>query len=239
MGNTATLALPYPELAEPADVPADMKQLADALDTLAPGYAPVGAMLMWPTAAAPTGWLLCNGAQVSATTYPKLATVLGSAGGLITVPNLTQRLPVGAGGTYALGATGGEATHALTLGELAAHTHNGPSHTHAIGTLATDTEPDHVHGVGSIDATTWRIAATAGGGFLVGPTLGTAGTTGGQNPSDVIGLSGSTAAAGAHAHALTGAMGSAGTGATGSAGSGTAHNNLPPYLVVNFIIRAV
>jgi microcystin-dependent protein len=34
---------------------------------------PVGAPQPWPTATAPTGWLKCNGASFSTTTYPNLA----------------------------------------------------------------------------------------------------------------------------------------------------------------------
>lgn len=56
-------------------------------------------------------------------------------------------------------------------------------------------------------------------------------------------LSGLTASAGAHTHALSGAVATAGahthaiTGATGSVGAGTAFNGMPPYVVVNKIIR--
>lgn len=35
--------------------------------------APVGIPMPWPTATPPTGWLKCNGASFSATTYPELA----------------------------------------------------------------------------------------------------------------------------------------------------------------------
>jgi len=34
MGNTPNLTLPYPELTDPADVPADIKRLADRLDVI-------------------------------------------------------------------------------------------------------------------------------------------------------------------------------------------------------------
>jgi hypothetical protein len=41
---------------------------ADVTSTLAP----TGAVHMWPTNTAPTGYLLCNGAAVSRTTYNAL-----------------------------------------------------------------------------------------------------------------------------------------------------------------------
>lgn len=39
---------------------------------------PVGVPVPWPTATPPTGWLKCNGATFSATTYPQLAVIFPS-----------------------------------------------------------------------------------------------------------------------------------------------------------------
>ena len=44
MGTTTKLALPYPELADPADVPIDMRELAEAIDGLTFGAPLVGAL---------------------------------------------------------------------------------------------------------------------------------------------------------------------------------------------------
>lgn len=44
-------------------------------------FVPVGGMIRWPTSTAPTGWLFCNGAAISRTTYPKLFKVLGISSG--------------------------------------------------------------------------------------------------------------------------------------------------------------
>lgn len=64
-----------------------------------------GFIILWSgsIASIPSGWLLCNGAS--------------------STPDLRDRFVVGAGTTYAVGATGGEATHVLTVAELAAHHH--------------------------------------------------------------------------------------------------------------------
>ena len=45
------------------------------------GSVPTGAMFDWPIAAAPTGFLLCDGSAVSRTTYAALFTLLGSTYG--------------------------------------------------------------------------------------------------------------------------------------------------------------
>jgi microcystin-dependent protein len=74
---------------------------------------PTGSMTMWSTGTAPTGWLLCDGAAVSRTTYADLfaviSTTYGTGNGSTTfnVPNLENRVPIGAGGLYSLAATGG------------------------------------------------------------------------------------------------------------------------------------
>lgn len=90
-----------------------------------------GLILMWGGAAAPSGWLLCNGQAVSRTTYEDLFDIIGTAYGVgdgsttFNVPDLRGRVPVGKdAGTFAnLGDTGGEEEHTLILDEIPAHTH--------------------------------------------------------------------------------------------------------------------
>lgn len=92
-----------------------------------------GALLMWPTATAPTGYLLCNGASVSTTTYAALFAIVGytfgGSGASFTLPNYQNRMPIGAGSTAALAATGGTADAVVV------------THTHT----ATVTDPGHAH----------------------------------------------------------------------------------------------
>lgn len=96
---------------------------------------PSGAMLQWPTASAPTGFLLCSGAAVSRTIYAALFAVIGTTFGAgdgtttFNVPNFNNRMPIGAGDLYAVGATGGS-KDAIVV-----------SHTHT----ATVTDPTHSH----------------------------------------------------------------------------------------------
>lgn len=76
---------------------------------------------------APTGWLLCNGAAVSRTTYSALYAAIGGTYGngdgstTFNLPNLQGRFPMGStgeSGTYPRGSTGGAATIDLS------HDHN-------------------------------------------------------------------------------------------------------------------
>jgi microcystin-dependent protein len=111
---------------------------------------PVGTIAMYGGSSAPTGWLLCNGDAFNASTYPNLNTVLGVA----TTPDLKGRVPVGAGTgsgltARSLGATGGNETHTLGIGEIPSHNHNGEtsqnttSHSHAqlVGLVNYETGP--------------------------------------------------------------------------------------------------
>ncbi len=98
---------------------------------------PVGCIMMHGAATAPTGWLLCNGANYAVSAYPALYAVITTTyGGTpdvdFNVPQLQNRFPIGAGGSYAIGTTGGSATKTLTTDEMPAHSHSitDPGHTH-------------------------------------------------------------------------------------------------------------
>jgi microcystin-dependent protein len=139
--NTPRLSLPYPTPDETVDVPRDIAALASAVDAL--GVVPVGAMAMWPTATPPAGWLPCLGqTNISAATYPALATVLGSSGGFILMPDFRDRFPVGAGPTMPIsgaGSTGGASTVTLSAAQI-------PAHSHAIANVkAKVADPTHNH----------------------------------------------------------------------------------------------
>jgi microcystin-dependent protein len=80
--------------------------------------------------AAPTGWLLCDGAAVSRTTYADLFAAIGTAYGTgdgsttFNVPDLRQAFPLGkaASGTgAALGDTGGAIDHVHDLDSSTSH----------------------------------------------------------------------------------------------------------------------
>jgi microcystin-dependent protein len=93
-----------------------------------------GTVEMFAGSAAPSYWLLCDGAAVSRATYAALFSAIGTTWGAgngtttFNVPDLRGRTPIGAGAgagltNRALAATGGEEAHALTAGENGPHTH--------------------------------------------------------------------------------------------------------------------
>lgn len=99
-----------------------------------------GSIEMWPVATPPSGALLCNGQSVSTATYADLFGVIaynyGGAGASFNVPDFRDRMPIGAGTTYAANAVGGSKDAVVV-------THN---HT------ATSTEAPHEHTKGGIFA---------------------------------------------------------------------------------------
>lgn len=70
------------------------------------GVLPSGLIALWSGSkdAVPDGWALCDGSNGT--------------------PDLRDRFVVGAGSSYAVGATGGENTHTLTVDEIPSHTHD-------------------------------------------------------------------------------------------------------------------
>jgi microcystin-dependent protein len=118
--------------------------------------APAGTINMWPTATAPTGFLLCNGATANRATYAALFAVLGTVYGAgdgsttFNLPNFNNRGPIGAGGLYTAGQSLGSKDAVVV------------SHTHSL------TDPGHAH--------TFTNYSTAGGG-ATSPVIGSSNTT--------------------------------------------------------------
>lgn len=100
------------------------------LHELTAAVIPPGVMWQYGGAAAPVGWLLCDGSAVSRTVYASLYAALGTAYGVgdgtttFNVPDLRNRLPMGTGnGGPALGVVGGTPATAAS-DPNSAHTHS-------------------------------------------------------------------------------------------------------------------
>jgi microcystin-dependent protein len=81
-------------------------------------------------------WLLMDGASVSTTKWPELASMLGETGATMTLPNAVGRTLFGrsTSGTLATaGSTGGAETTSLAIGNMPAHTHSISNYVHNHG----------------------------------------------------------------------------------------------------------
>jgi len=96
--------------------------------------APPGTVVAFAGSAAPTGWLLCDGATLDSTTDLTLASLFaiigitygGTGADDFNVPNVVDRFVVGVGNLYALGSSGGDVdtgSHTLTIAEMPEHSH--------------------------------------------------------------------------------------------------------------------
>jgi microcystin-dependent protein len=221
---------------------------------------PVGMLAPFAGASAPSLWLLCYGQVVSRTTYAALFGVIGTTYGAgdgsttFNLPDLRGRSAFGAdamGGTAAgrltgsaagginanaLGNVGGEQAHTLVTAELAWHQHTMANHVHG---------HDHYHDM-SGHVHDYTHSHTIGGqldGASGTATRSMRGSTSGN--SNVTTYSGG-GWSGAPNNNNTGWASAVGYGNTGgpnnntsdATGSGSAHNVVPPGIVLNYIIYA-
>lgn len=118
---------------------------------------PTGTVAAFAGAAAPSGWLLCNGQAVSRTDYANLYAAIGTTFGpgnnttTFNLPDLRGRTVIGVGQGVNLsnrlrGDVGGEELHALTIQEMPAHTHSAPTGNGTSGLTYEVTSPDMPQG---------------------------------------------------------------------------------------------
>jgi len=105
---------------------------------------PTATIVPWSDSSVPTGFLECNGAAVSRSTYSALFAIIGTTYGAgdgastFNVPDLQDNVALGKSGTKALASTGGANTVAstgniggstanatLSTAQLASHSHSG------------------------------------------------------------------------------------------------------------------
>ena len=190
---------------------------------------PTGSVFPYIASTAPTGYLLADGSAVSRTTYATLFAVIGTSYGAgngsttFNVPDMRGRFPLGSGTGTGLNASGtgapsGTTQTARSLGQWGGEETN---------LLTTKEMPSHNHngatqGAGSHYHTFGKPAlsyVSPNGTTTVSVPSGTM-----HRFSDSDGVNDTDTAAN-HTHTID------------SQGGGGRHNNVPPFVVLNFIIK--
>jgi microcystin-dependent protein len=189
---------------------------------------PTGAVMPWAgtSGTAPAGWLFCDGTIYDGAdpAYNALFTVIGTAYGaapvgFFAVPNMANSIPVGIGTNSdgydltTVGNFGGDKAIALSAAEVAPHTHN-------VAGTTSGTFVDLI--TASTDGTTGDPAADPRTGDYTRLKVGADGNL--QQDDHAQQFS-------AHTHTFSAAT-DTGTGVTGSA-----HGNMQPYVVMQYIIK--
>jgi microcystin-dependent protein len=196
---------------------------------------PAGIINQYGGSTAPSGYLMCLGQSISITEYPALFQAIGytygGSGVSFNVPNLQNRAPVGLGTEIefnALGKTGGNKIHQLSVNEMPIHSHEQDPHNHDQNPHNHD-QNSHVH-----DIRGGYVAPTSQSGFTNTPTAsgGAYGFTY-SSTEDTQPTTATNIAATATNKPATATNQNTG----GLNGVTQPHNNLQPYIVLNYIIK--
>jgi microcystin-dependent protein len=170
---------------------------------------PTATIVPWSSSSVPSGFLECNGALVSRSTYSALFAIVGTTYGAgdgsstFKLPDLQDNVAMGKSGTKALASTGGANTVAAS-GTVGGSTANA---TLSTAQLASHTHPSGFHNIN-------HSAPTA-------PTL-----SGTQNgPSGGVINTGSTGSGQGHSHNMSATF------------TGSATSVVQPYLTLIYIIK--
>ena len=161
------------------------------------GLLPPGIVLPYGASASPTGYLLCNGAAVSRSTYSSLFAVItslygdGNGSSTFNVPDLRGRFIAG----WDVSATASSVLTSVTAGMVINTNIANTGGVQAV-TLAVAQTPSHNHLAGSNQ---YSISDDAGNNLQSGTSVASVSTT--------------------------------------STGGGGAHSNIPPTMILNYIIK--
>lgn len=227
----------------------------DTIDLVMGASMPIGAVVDFAGTVTPTGWLLCNGATLSISTYPKLFAAIGTTYGgngttTFMTPDCRGRVTANVGTTtdvngnvasYTLGQKDGRFLAQITQAYLPDYglAVTGDSHSHTGSTASgglhshggnTDTQGNHTHTVSAVGSIPGAFLAGSGVGAA---NLGTLGTSAAGNHAHSVG----TTSDGSHTHTLTTSSATA-TPSVRLAGGGLGLPMAQPMIALNKIIFA-
>jgi microcystin-dependent protein len=181
---------------------------------------PAGIILLFASSNRPSGWLICDGSSYNALVYASLYNIIGNTYGgeypEFKLPDMRGRTVVGNGqsgelSNYSLAQIGGEERHTLSSSEMPVHNHTG----------LTETNGNHTHS-SNATGSPYSLSTYSGNNTM------NSDVNGGGEP-DLY--AGSVALVinetGSHNHTFT----------TNNTGGGLSHNNMQPYIVLQYLIK--
>ena len=210
--------------------------------------APVGSIQMWPSDTLPLGYMLCDGSSLNKNDYAALfaviGTIYGGSGNTFNLPNLKGRFVAGKDSSVTdykkLANTGGANKVQLGMSEMPKHNHDENNTTSSASKeVDTNSNGEHSHNV------RWGAYNGDGNGYYAGRTGGSSNfptytdtsaphsvTWYGEGHASCPNTNGFVAKVASHLHKIKlFARGGDVNGAT------VAHENRPPFIVLNYIIK--
>jgi microcystin-dependent protein len=180
----------------------------------------MGTVMAWAPNFAPRGWMFCQGQTLSIAQYSALFALLGTTYGgngqsTFALPNLASRVPLGAGAgpglsPYSLGQQSGTESVTLNSGQMPAHNH-------------------------TVEVTNSPITVSSANADSAAPTNGSSiaapGVASGRDFTPTLGFNSADPDT-----TLNKATSGTPVVTVGIAGGNQPHENLQPYLALNFII---
>lgn len=178
-------------------------------------FIPTGVLFPYVSDKIPEGWLICDGAEVEISKYTRLHKIIGNKFGESSQPSTHFLLPDLRGRTIIGSGTDGFMTD-RNIGR------KGGSEKH---TISVDEMPSHSHS-GKVDSAGEHVHSVDTGTIDDSEFLAQDGQPPAVDSNDYKNAY-NTNASGEHTHNIS----------IDAVGGNKPHNNMPPYLVMNYIIR--
>lgn len=197
----------------------------------------IGSIIPYTKSTIPDRYLLCDGSVISRIDYADLFNVIGTMYGAgdgsttFNLPNFTGRVAIGVSLDHAIGVYGGEEQHTLIDDEIPSHEHIVPVHGHSHNIVLKTPQLDHT--VSTQPAYSYTAVSSAANRGRVGSGVNFITST---KTASMSRTNASISDHAATACTMSGGVTDCPAFNSEATGGGQGHNNMMPYLALNFLI---